>query len=181
MPGWLSWLSGRLRWGHDLVVREFEPRVGLCADSSEPAACFRFCVSLSLTLPHSCSVSSNCVFFSFLVCLIIFFLIPGYHVLGKNNCCKLVFSNVVARCGAREVFYSSFFFFTFIYFWETETQHKWGRGRERGRHRIGSRLQALSCQHRASCRAWTHGVWDHDLSRSQIGRASCRERVFRSV
>ena len=34
--------------GHDLVVHEFEPRVGLCADSSEPGACFGFCVSLSL-------------------------------------------------------------------------------------------------------------------------------------
>ncbi|XP_078302586.1 retinoic acid early transcript 1E [Panthera onca] len=34
--------------GHDLTVREFEPRVGLCADHSEPGACFRFCVSLSL-------------------------------------------------------------------------------------------------------------------------------------
>ena len=43
--------------GHDLTVPEFEPRVGLCADSSEPGACFRFCVSLSLTLPCSCSVS----------------------------------------------------------------------------------------------------------------------------
>ena len=41
-PGWLSRLGG---W---LVVHEFEPRVGLCADSSEPGACFRFCVSLSL-------------------------------------------------------------------------------------------------------------------------------------
>ena len=37
--------------GHDLAVREFEPRIGLCADSSEPGACFRFCVSLYLTLP----------------------------------------------------------------------------------------------------------------------------------
>ena len=26
--------------GHDLMVREFEPHVGLCADSSEPAAYF---------------------------------------------------------------------------------------------------------------------------------------------
>ena len=34
--------------GHDLTVREFKPRVELCADSSEPGACFRFCVSLSL-------------------------------------------------------------------------------------------------------------------------------------
>ena len=31
-----------------LRVREFEPRVGLCADSSDPGACFGFCVSLSL-------------------------------------------------------------------------------------------------------------------------------------
>ena len=34
--------------GHDLAVRGFEPRVGLCADSSEPGTCFGFCVSLSL-------------------------------------------------------------------------------------------------------------------------------------
>ena len=47
-------LGGSVGWasdfgsGHDLAVREFEPRVGLCADSSEPGACFGFCVSLSL-------------------------------------------------------------------------------------------------------------------------------------
>ena len=34
--------------GHDLAVREFKPRVGLCADGSEPGACFRFSVSLPL-------------------------------------------------------------------------------------------------------------------------------------
>ena len=34
--------------GHDLVVPEFEPRIRLCADSSEPGACFRFCVPLPL-------------------------------------------------------------------------------------------------------------------------------------
>ena len=34
--------------GHDLEVGGFEPLVRLCADSSEPGACFRFCVSLSL-------------------------------------------------------------------------------------------------------------------------------------
>ena len=34
--------------GHDLAVREFEPRVRLCADGSKPGACFRFCVFLSL-------------------------------------------------------------------------------------------------------------------------------------
>ena len=58
------------RSGHDLAVCEFEPRVGLCADSSEPASdsvcvcvcvcvCARahVCVSLSLPLPHSSSAS----------------------------------------------------------------------------------------------------------------------------
>ena len=47
-PGWLSRVSIRLRLGHDLPVREFEPRVGLCADSSDPGAYFGFCVSPSL-------------------------------------------------------------------------------------------------------------------------------------
>ena len=42
------------------------------------------------------------------------------------------------------------------------------RGRERGRHRIWSRLQALSCQYRAQHGAWTHEPWDHDLSWIQM-------------
>ena len=42
--GWVSDFGS----GHDLTVREFENRVGLWADGSEPGACFRFCVSLSL-------------------------------------------------------------------------------------------------------------------------------------
>ena len=42
--GWVSDFSS----GHDLAVREFEPRVGLWADGSEPGACFGFCVSFSL-------------------------------------------------------------------------------------------------------------------------------------
>ena len=54
-----------------------------------------------------------------------------------------------------------------IYFWETETEHKWERNRERGRHRFRSRLQVLSCQHRVRCGARTRKLWDHDLSRSQ--------------
>ena len=45
--------------GHDLTACEFEPRVGLCADSSEPGTCFRFCVSLSLcpSPAHALSLS----------------------------------------------------------------------------------------------------------------------------
>ena len=79
-PGWRSRLSVRLQPGHDLAVREFEPRVGsglmarslepvsasaqvtisqsefkphvgLCAHGPEPGACFGFCASLSLSAP----------------------------------------------------------------------------------------------------------------------------------
>ena len=55
------------------------------------------------------------------------------------------------------------FFLMFINFWERDSMN--GGGSERGRHRIWSRLQALSCQHRVRCGARTHGPWDHDLSR----------------
>ena len=59
--------------------------------------------------------------------------------------------------------FSSIFFLMFIHFWETAPA---GEG-QRGRHRIWSRLQALSCWHRAQCWARTHELWDHDLSWSQ--------------
>ena len=49
-----------------------------------------------------------------------------------------------------------------------ERERAQGKGRERGRHRIQSRLQALSCQHRAQCRAQTHELKDHDRSPSQM-------------
>ena len=50
---------------------------------------------------------------------------------------------------------------------QRETEHERGRGRERGRHRIGSRLQALSHQPRARRGARTHGPRDRDLSWSR--------------
>ena len=45
--------------GHDLTVEELEPRVRLCADSSEPEACFGFHVSLSHrpSFTHALSLS----------------------------------------------------------------------------------------------------------------------------
>ena len=52
--GALGRLGGSVGWasdlgsGHDLAVCEFKPRIRLWADSSEPGACFRFWVSLSL-------------------------------------------------------------------------------------------------------------------------------------
>ena len=57
------------------------------------------------------------------------------------------------------------FFLMFIFV--GERQHEWGKNRERGRHRIWSRLQALSCQHRVWCGARTPEPWDHDLSWSR--------------
>ena len=41
-PGWLVGWAADFGSGHDLMVREFEPCVGLRADSSEPGACFGF-------------------------------------------------------------------------------------------------------------------------------------------
>ena len=62
-----------------------------------------------------------------------------------------------------------FLFFSFnIHLWEIETEHEQGRGRERGGNRLWSRLQALSCGHRAQHRAWTHRPWDHHLSWSRM-------------
>ena len=45
--------------GHSLTVHEFVPHAGLCADGSEPGACFGFRVSLSLSAPSPllCSLS----------------------------------------------------------------------------------------------------------------------------
>ena len=59
------------------------------------------------------------------------------------------------------------FFNVYLFLRQREMEHERGRVRERGRHRIWSRLQALSCQHRARRGAQTHGPWDHDLSWSQ--------------
>ena len=63
-----------------------------------------------------------------------------------------------------------FFFSTFILFLgQRETEHERGRGRERGRHRIGNRLQALSYhQPRARRGARTPGPRDRDLA--EVGR-----------
>ena len=50
----------------------------------------------------------------------------------------------------------------FIFETERDTECKRGRGRDRETHRIQSRLQAPSCQHRAQRGADNHKPWDHD-------------------
>ena len=60
-------------------------------------------------------------------------------------------------------------FLKFIYFWQRgrERQSMSRGGAERGRHRVWSKLQALSRQHRARCGARTLRLRDHDLSRGR--------------
>ena len=43
--------------GHDLAVGELKPHIRLHADSSEPGACFGFCVFLSLCSSPACTLS----------------------------------------------------------------------------------------------------------------------------
>ena len=59
------------------------------------------------------------------------------------------------------------FFNVYLVLRQRETEHEWGRGRERGRHKIRSRLQALRHQPRDWRGARTHKPWDHDLSWSR--------------
>ena len=54
-----------------------------------------------------------------------------------------------------------------VYFWERERQSASRGGAEREGETVWSKLQALSCQHRAQHGAWTHKLWDHELSGSQ--------------
>ena len=61
-PGGLSRLNVGLDFGsdHDLTVLEFKPHTGLCADSWEPGACFRFLyLSLSLYPSPACALSPS--------------------------------------------------------------------------------------------------------------------------
>ena len=61
-----------------------------------------------------------------------------------------------------------FFFNVYLFLGQRETEHERGRGRERGRHRIGNRLQAPSHQPRAWRGARTPGPRDRDLA--EVGR-----------
>ena len=86
------------------------------------------------------------------------------ELLWKQNSSVFCFSLFVSK----SVFFSLYFFFLmFIDFWERETECRLGRDRERGRHRVRSRLHAPSCQHRARRGARTAAPGDHDLSQSR--------------
>ena len=55
-------------------------------------------------------------------------------------------------------------FFNVYLFFRQRDRVQTGEGQKERRHRIWSRLQALSCQHRAQHGAPTCEPWDHDLS-----------------
>ena len=59
LSGWLSRLNIDFSSGHDLEVCEFEPHIGLCADSSEPGAYLGFRISFFL-----CPSSTHALFLS---------------------------------------------------------------------------------------------------------------------
>ena len=53
MGAWVAQSGGRPSSAQVMIsqVRKFKPCVGLCANSSEPRACFGFCVCVSLSAP----------------------------------------------------------------------------------------------------------------------------------
>ena len=69
---------------------------------------------------------------------------------------------VVKHC----FFFLIFNVYLFLRDGERQSVSGGGAERERARHRIWSRLQALICQHRARRGSRSHEPWDHDLSRS---------------
>lgn len=113
--------------GHDFVVHEIKPSIGLCFDSTEPAW-----DSLSPPL----SALPPLTFFPSLS--------KKINKLIKNFIFIFIFLRV------------------YLFLRERETECKWRRGGERGRHRTWSRLQALRCQHRAPIQgsdSWTMISW----------------------
>ena len=83
----------------------------------------------------------------------------------------------MSLCYVPGIILSSLIFFNVYFSFGRQSQCTRGGGaeRERGTHRIWSRLQALSRQHKAWCRTWTHELRDHDLSWSwMLNRLSHR-------
>ena len=116
-----------------------------------------------------CSVSCMC-FPRYLFICIRFSTFKQIHFL-------LFITKMVKVCVFKKFFYFIYLFiylsiYWFIYFnvyflRQCERQSASSGGADRGRHRIGSGLQAPSCQPRAWCGAPTHEPRDHDLSRSR--------------
>ena len=85
--------------------------------------------------------------------------------MSTKNWIKAEPSGLTSRYGLNTFFFFlNFFFNVYLFLGQRETEHERGRCRERRRHRIGNRLQALSHQPRARRGARTHGPRDRDLA-----------------
>ena len=79
---------------------------------------------------------------------------------------------------------SNFFkkvFYVYLFFRERQSTSKGQAEGERGKDRLQSRLQALSCQHRAWCGAQTHKMQGHGLSRSRTPNLLSRSGAPRTL
>ena len=65
------------------------------------------------------------------------------------------------------IFSNDSFFNVYFFLRDRDRDRPWAGERQKGRHRIWNRLQALSCHHRAQRGARTHGP-RYDLSQSQM-------------
>ena len=97
----------------------------------------------------------------------------GQAMAGSFHMSFLVTWEPMVELNSSNMILLHFFFFNFMllkFFFNVclfLREHKQGRGRERGRQRIPSRLQALNCQHRTPRRTRTHEMRDHDLGQNR--------------
>ena len=100
--------------------------------------------------------------------LLNFFKAQFPHVEYRNNTNPIGMLwelSFIKYIGPKYIGLKKFFLMFYLFLKKRETEHERGKSRERARHKIQRRLQALSCQHRAQHGAWTHKLWD--LSQSQ--------------
>ena len=114
-------LGGPVGWasdfgsGHPLMDRGFELHIRLCAESSEPGACFRFCLPLSLPLPcsHSLSFSKIKIKKTFLIkSKKVNFKIKGKFIINNINICLYI--NAIIKYSLNNFYYG----------WRNSQRHK---------------------------------------------------------
>ena len=117
-------------------------------------------------LPYRYSFDNTVLLFRICVCYS-FKLLPLRSLMAiywPFNTSLLVRQRKNSMPRTRLCVYLFIFFNVYLFLGQRETEHEWGRCRERGRHRIGNRLQALSHQPRAQHGARAHGPRDCDLA-----------------
>ena len=112
--------------------------------------CFRKCVIIAMMYS---AVKLIYIFYSFIKMIEYI-----YRIVIQHKCIILFLGSRPLSCSLNRNFYLSrkiqFIKKKLVFIFETEKDRAWGwRGRKRGRHRIQSSLQVLSCQDRAQCEA----------------------------